>query len=202
MSSPRAVLAVAVACGLAAAGLTWSLAQPRGAAAGPKVAVLAVTEPLRRGAAITADQAATLAVHSVPRDFAPADAVGDAAEAVGARPLADLRPGAWLTASMLAGADGSRSGFRLRTGERALTLEVSVSPQGRGLVPGDRVDLVASGIGGGDGAAVALTAAEVLAVDDGDDRRARVTIRARAQQVPALVRADVYAKELRAVVLP
>ncbi len=202
MRSPRSALAVAIVCGLVAAGLTWSLAQPRGAAAGPKVAVLVVTEPLRSGTPLTADQAAGLELRSVPREYAPADALGDTADAVGARPIVDLQPGAWLTSSAIAGSGGRGRGFKLRAAERALTVEVTVSPSGQQLSPGDRVDLVASGLRGGDATESVLTAAEVLAADAVDERRTRATVRVAVGQVPAVVRADVYAKELRAVALP
>lgn len=203
MKSPTGIAIAALACGVAAAWLTWGLAKPGGAAAGPLVSVPVVVEALSRGEAITVDQAAALESVRVPRSLAPADVLVDAADAVDARPLIDLPPGAWLTGTVIAGGDQeATTGYRLREGERAITVDATVAPRDRQLAVGDRIDLLASGYGGDDRTRLEIAGAEVLETSGGDGGRTLATLRIAATQAPRVVRADVFAKDLRAVVVP
>jgi hypothetical protein len=63
--------------------------------------------------------------------------------------------------------------------------------------------LLSSGVGGANQTSLLLSGAEVLAIDAaarGD--QARITLRTTAEQAIALIRADVFARELRAVMWP
>jgi hypothetical protein len=194
----------AVICGIAAAALTFALSRPTASAGGAAVPVVEATAALRRGEAITPEAAsAGLVVREVPGKWAPIDALADVEDAVGARPVVDLAPGMTVTRSLVPTGGPRGEGFRLRAGERAVTVDVTVSPRSHQLVQSDRVDLLASGLGGDDRTIVQVAGAEVLAVEDGAaPPRVNATLRLAASQASGVVRADVFARELRAVLLP
>jgi hypothetical protein len=104
---------------------------------------------------------------------------------------------------MLGGGGQTESRFKLRPAERALTVDVVVSPTGQTHAAGNRIDLYASGFGGDQRTETLIAGAEVLAVAEGPQAdRARATVRLASTQVAAVVRADVFAHELRAVLRP
>lgn len=163
--------------------------------------MLVAAAPFERGAELGAD--AQLALRAVPDRFVPPDALSDPAEAIGERLQAAIPAGAFVTRSILSGADESAGRFKLRRTERAITVEAVVSPVGEVLSAGDRVDLLASGFGGDQSTLSLIAGAEVLDVAEGSAAgRARPTLRLASDQVAAVVRADVFAHELRAVVRP
>lgn len=202
MKSQSGIAAAAIVCGLLAAWLTWGLAASGGEVAGPRITVPVVVEALDRGEPITADAAASLDSVEVPRSQAPADAFENPADVVGARPLVDLAPGTWLTSAVISGGEAAAVGYKLRKGERAITVDVVVTPKDRQLAVADRVDLLASGFGGDDRTQLELAGADVLAITEGASGRSLATVRVAAAQAPRIVRADVFAKELRAVIVP
>lgn len=190
--------AAAAACALLAGWMALSYTGSAAREAGPTRSVLVAAAPLERGTELGAD--AQFAVRRVPERFAPPDALSDLADAIGERLQVSLPAGAFVTRSMLSGGEGAASGLKLRSGERALTVDVVVAPTGESLVAGDRVDLYASGFGGNQQTEALIAGAEVLAVTEGAQAdRARPTIRLATAQVAAVVRADVFAQELRAV---
>lgn len=192
--------AAALACAAAAGWLSFDYTGRAERQAGPPRAVLVALRPLEAGAGADAIAAST-ALRSVPAAYAPSDAIGDPADAAGSLVTA-LPAGAYLTRSALSGAQAG-GGFRLRPGERAVTVDAVVSPAGRELAPGARVDIYASGFGGDERTVEVVAAAELLAVEDGSAAgRVRATLRLASAQVPAVVRADVFARELRAVARP
>jgi hypothetical protein len=108
--------------------------------------------------------------------------------------------GAYLTRGVLSGGEQPEGRFKLRANERALSVDVVVAPAGEQLSAGDRIDLYASGYGGNQRTEALISGAEVLDSNAGTQQdRARATIRLSSDQVAAVVRADVFAHELRAV---
>jgi Flp pilus assembly protein CpaB len=165
--------------------------------------VLVASQPLKRGAVVSAEDVAGFSSRNVPARYAPADAIESAEDAVGQRVQADISAGSYVTSSLLAGGSDAGDDFALRRGERAVTVEVLVSPAGRELAPGDSVDLYASGFGGDQRTERMIAGAEVLAVeDDQAGARPQATLRLASAQVAPVVRADVFAHELRAVLRP
>lgn len=198
----RFAIAAAV-CAIAAAWLTFGYAGRAEKRDGPSVSVLVAPGGLEAGAAIDEAAAAALTTREVPARFAPPDAIGDPVDAVGAHVLAPVAAGGFVTRSVLSGGADGQSGYKLRASERALTVEVIVSPQGSTLAAGDRVDLFASGFGGDQRTTELITGAEVLSAEDSaQSSRTRATVRLADSQVAAVIRADVFAHELRAVARP
>lgn len=163
--------------------------------------VLVAAAPFERGTELGAD--AQLALRSVPERFAPPDVLGDPADAIGERLQTAIPAGAFVTRSILSGADEPAGRFKLRRSERAISVDAVVSPIGEMISAGDRVDLLASGFGGDQSTVALIAGAEVLDVVEGSAAgRARPTLRLANDQVAAVVRADVFAHELRAVLNP
>lgn len=201
MSSPGRLAAAAALCALLAGWMTFSYAGRADRAAGQDRTVVATARPLTAGEHIDDREVAALKLVRLPQSSAPPDAIADPAELAGRAAIVDLPAGSLLTSAVLAKQGSPGGAERLRAGERALTVEVVVSPLGTQLAPGARVDLFASGFGGGQGTAEVLSGAEVLASEaDPSGTRSRATLRLAAGQVAAVVRADVFARELRAVV--
>jgi Flp pilus assembly protein CpaB len=201
--SRHARFAVAAgACALIAAWLTFSYAGGAGDRDGPRVDVLVAPAGLKAGASVDAAAAAAMQVREVPARFAPPDALASPEDAIGTRALAGVVPGGYVVRSLLSGGSESRSAYRLRAAERAVTVEVAVSPAGTALSAGDRVDLFASGFGGDQHTDELIAGAEVLTAEDGEGSRTRATLRLAATQVASVIRADVFAHELRAVARP
>ncbi|MFT4048666.1 MAG: SAF domain-containing protein [Solirubrobacterales bacterium] len=201
MSPQARTLAAAGICAALAGWLTFSYTGRAARGDGPATAVVVTTRAVSAGDRFDDAALATLAVRLLPRRFAPAGALGDPAEAAGTRAIADLPAGSYVTAALLAGTDSSSRAAKLRPGERALTVDVLVSPAGDQLAAGDRVDLFASGFGGGQATNEVLAGAEVLAAQEGAQGRSFATLRLAAAQVGPVIRADVFARELRAVVV-
>lgn len=201
MSRATRFAVAAAACALLAGWLTLDYTGRADQQTGPMRSVLVAAAPFERGAELGAD--AQLALRAVPDRFVPPDALSDPAEAIGERLQAAIPAGAFVTRSILSGADESAGRFKLRRTERAITVEAVVSPVGEVLSAGDRVDLLASGFGGDQSTLSLIAGAEVLDVAEGSAAgRARPTLRLASDQVAAVVRADVFAHELRAVVRP
>lgn len=191
----------AAICAVLAAWLTLVYTGRATKQTGPVRSVLVASAPLERGAELGAD--APLALRAVPGRFAPSDALSDPADAIGERLQTAIPTGAFVTRSILSGADQPAGRFKLRRSERAITVDAVVSPAGESLQAGDRVDLLASGFGGDQSTVSLIAGAEVLDVAEGSGvGRARPTLRLASDQVAAVVRADVFAHELRAVVRP
>lgn len=201
MSRAARFAVAAAACALLAAWLTFDYTGRAKQQAGPMRSVLIAAAPFERGTELGAD--AQLALRAVPDRFTPPDALSDPADVIGERLQTAIPAGAFVTRSILGGADESAGRFKLRASERAITVEAVVSPGGETLQAGDRVDLLASGFGGDQSTVSLISGAEVLDVVEGSGAgRARPTLRLSSNQVAAVVRADVFAHELRAVLRP
>jgi pilus assembly protein CpaB len=191
----------AVVCALLAGWLTLDYTGRAKQSTGPLGSVVVASGPLERGEQLGPE--AQLGLRRVPLRFAPPDALSDPAEAIGERLLVAIPTGGFITRSALSGANATDDRFKLRAGERALTVDVVVSPTGETLAAGDRVDLFASGFGGDQQTVALIAGAEVLDVAEGGaPERERPTLRLAGSQVAAVVRADVFAHELRAVLRP
>lgn len=200
-SSERRTLAAAIVCALLAGALTFAYTGRADRAATTTTPVLISGAPISAGQ--TFDQRAVQAarVQRVPTGLRPPDALADSIDLAGARATVDLPSGTLLTRSLVTdSAAGSR--FRLRSAERAVSVDVVVAANEQ-LPAGSRVDLYASGFGGNQRTAQLIAAAEVLAAEDRQSPSAkRLTLRLSSAQVAAVVRGDVFARELRAVALP
>lgn len=173
----------------------------------PMVAVRVATARIPRGTLLGAAALDELTVvKRVPRAFAPADRVGEEGGLDGARTSVDLEPGAFLTGSVLAiEGDEAVPRFRMRADERAVTVAATIGPDGGQVVPGDRVDVLAAGVGGAATVELIVEGAEVLDATAGTGGaggaapRARLTLRVSSRQAAELVRAEAFAKEVRAL---
>ncbi|MGZ4202713.1 MAG: Flp pilus assembly protein CpaB [Thermoleophilaceae bacterium] len=197
------LLGLALLCGwLAAAGVRGREARAR-TGMGPLATVVVTNRDLRAGRPIAASQ---LGLRTVPARFLPPDALGSAADAVGARPAVALPKGSYLTAATLAGgADQSAAGpGALRPGERALVITASGSAGALGP-PGGRVDvLVTTGTHGGRGRTyLALQDVQLLAARAGSDADHLVaTLRLSVRQAVYLTAAQNFAQEVRLLPRP
>lgn len=201
MSRAARFAVAAAVCALLAGWLTLDYTGRAKQQSGPMRSVLVAAAPFERGTELGAETQLSLRV--VPVRFAPPDALSDPADAIGERLQTAIPAGAFVTRSILSGSDASPGRFKLRRSERAISVEAVVSPLGERLSAGDRVDLFASGFGGDQSTVALISGAEVLDVADGSAAgRARPTLRLASDQVAAVVRADVFAHELRAVVRP
>jgi Flp pilus assembly protein CpaB len=199
MTQQRRLLVVAIV--LAVAALAMALRSPARSTefSGPRVPVVLSPAELAAGSRIDEEVGAGLRVERVPDRFAPPDAVGDPTELVGTRLLVDLPAGAAVTRSAVSSSE-SGGAYRLRRGERAVSVAARLSPAGREAAVGDQVDLFASGVGGSQRTRSLIAGAEVLAVEDGATAgKTQLTLRLATTQVTAVVQADVFARELRAV---
>lgn len=215
-----AALAAALLAGLAAAWIVSDYARSLERRDGAPVTILVSTAALKRGVPLEIgmlDRA--VAQRRVPRSFTPAGAIASIDELAGLRPLVDLPAGTQLTNTLFSSARAA-TGFRLRRGERAVTVGAAVAPDGAESLPGRVVDLFAAGIGGGTGVEAVVSGAEVLASSEnagspaetaGPDGGAagakrqdslRLTLRVTTAQAAALIRADAFAEDLRAVLRP
>lgn len=194
------LFALAIIAGVLAAWLVQREVAAATAGAGAPIDVLVATAPIEKGRRIDADTASELATTvEIPAKYAPPDALSDAAEVAGLRAETNIPVGGYLTNGAFSDA-ASRGAYELRRGERAVSIEVSTTPDGAEPAPGSVVDLVASGIGGAPESRVLIAGAEVLAASSVTNVTTRLTVRLAVAQVPAVVRADVFAREVRAVV--
>lgn len=202
MNGRTGYLVGAALCALLAAMLTFTKAGGGAAERGELRSVVRANAALAAGRPIDEQQAAALEVVQLPADATPPDALADPAETAGLTPLVDLPEGSLLTDSIFAGADQDGAGFKLRPRERALSVDVVVSPVGGELRAGMQVDLLASGFRDDQTTRPLVDRAEVLAVERGEKGKARLTLRLAVGQLSAVIRGDVFAQELRAVVVP
>jgi pilus assembly protein CpaB len=203
-----ALLGLALLLGvLAASDVAGREAALRGQLGRP-VPIVVVAEPLAPGDRISRS---ALAIRRVPERYAPRNALGDPAAAVGQRVAVALAPGTDLDPAVL-GAPGERelSGPTLRRGERGFDLVAVGAPDA--IQPGARVDVLVTydGPRGGPGATrMALEGAEVLeaqraAEDDNASGLPRVqaTLRVGVRQAVGLAAAVAAAREVRLLPRP
>ncbi len=142
----------------------------------------------------------------IPSDLPLAGLLTSADVALGRRTVAGIAVGEPLTLASLGGGPGS--GPRpLAPGERAAPVPLaSHAAAGAGLVPGARVDVVAStGEGASGRSRVVVADAEVLAVDTGGDPAVgepSVVLRVRAAEALRLTAATNFARDVRLLVRP
>lgn len=106
------------------------------------VEVVVARQELKRGEVASAQ---TMAVRSIPREYAPGGAVTPARfdEVAGARLQVPMKPGEPLLQSALVAADSGAISARLQPGVRAMTIAVDeVNSLSGMLQPGDRIDLL------------------------------------------------------------
>lgn len=194
-------LAVALVTGLLAAWLVHREVDRAAAVGGAPVTVLVAVTGVAAGQVIRGEEVdSVFAERQIPTDFAPIDAVATREDLVDASLVATLEPGAIITRPLVKQAE-SAGEFTLRTGERAVSIGVRAAPDGTVLTAGDRVDLVASGFDGAPQSELVLTGAQVLVASESEEKPGvqRLTLRVAARQSAALVRADVFAREVRAI---
>ncbi|MBI4897944.1 MAG: hypothetical protein HY827_06215 [Actinobacteria bacterium] len=203
-----AVTAISLLSGVAAAWQVSDLLTAQHRRNGPLVSVPVAVAPIARGTRIDdAVLAESVTDRSVPRSFTPIGAVRSQRDLLGAVAAVDIPRGAYLTVADLSftGSAGG-AGFKLRRGERAVTIDAVVAPDGTELSPGSEIDLLASGIGGGSDTDLVIERAEVLVAGDVGEAtttsRKRITLRVSASHLSAVIRADAFAKEVRAVTVP
>jgi Flp pilus assembly protein CpaB len=194
-----------VLAAVAAAATMRSSARP-----GPTSAVLVASGAIPAGTLLDAARAQQLlALATVPADLPLAGLLRDARQVLGRRTAAPVAPGEPLTEAALGGARGLGQ-VPLGPGERAFAIPLD-GPAGSaaGVVPGGRVDVIASG---GEGAAgrtvVVASGSEVLALNV-DDQAAEapgsglsVTLRVSLRTALRLSAALDFAREVRVLVRP
>ena len=194
-------LAIAVASGLLAAWLVFDYANSVDGVNGATSVILVADRTITRGQSFSEETLAEFVrTRVVPATYAPADAVADEQELIGLHAVSDVGEGAYITRSVVA-SDERAGRFRLRRGERAVSVAVRAAPDGAELSAGTIVDLVASGLDGAPQSELLLRDAEILQSTEasGESADARITVRVAVGQVASLVRADVFARELRAL---
>lgn len=125
---------------------------------GPAVEVVVATRAIARGATISAE---ALAVVAMPSRFVPPQALHDPARTAGRVAAADVAAGEVLTRLRLLGEDAGRIASLVPAGQRAVQLPATASA---GAEPGDRVDVVATFGQGSAHAEIVAEGVEVLAV--------------------------------------
>jgi pilus assembly protein CpaB len=208
----RALVLLALA--LLLASLAAASVQRREAAVarllGPNALVLVTTAPVAAG---TPPAAARPLLRSVPRRFAPPDAVASAAALGGARTAVALPAGTTLTRSLLRGPGPAHLAAALGRGERVAEVVARADPAA--VVPGARVDVLvtreAAGARSG-GTLLALEDVEVLgarAATGGEEaaaggsaggRLVAAALRVRVREAVYLAAAQSFARELRLLV--
>ncbi len=194
-------LAIAVASGLLAAWLVFDYANSVDGVNGATSVILVADRTITRGQSFSEETLAEFVrTRVIPATYAPADAVTDEQELIGLQAVSDVGEGAYITRSVVA-SDERAGRFRLRRGERAVSVAVRAAPDGAELSAGTIVDLVASGLDGAPQSELLLRDAEILQSTEasGESADARITVRVAVGQVASLVRADVFARELRAL---
>ena len=139
-------MALAVVSGTSAFGLIRGYAARLEALrpeVGPRVAVVAAARPVIRGSALELED---LMLAEIPEAFAPPVALRSVGDAVGRVTLADLAPGEVVTATRISDGRTGPLAALVPPGLRALAIPIRAPVDG--LVPGDRVDVIAT-IGGG-----------------------------------------------------
>ncbi len=199
------LLALALLLGALAAASVHRREAALARALGPNVQVLVTRAPVAAGASL-ADARPLL--RSLPRRYAPPDAVASAAALAGARAAVALPAGSVLTAAVLRRA-GETPTAALAPGERVAQVLAHGDP--RAVVTGARVDVLVTrpGDGGRPGATVlALEDAEVLDAhrvapdpsDAGTGARVSAALRVRVRDAVYLAAAQAFASDVRLLV--
>jgi pilus assembly protein CpaB len=204
------LLALALLLGALAAASVHRREAMLARALGPQVRVLVTRAPVAAGAA---PPNARPLLRTLPRRYAPPDAVTSAAQLAGARVAVALPAGSILTASVLrTGSAAAAPEAALVPGERVA--EVVAHGDSRAIVPGARVDVLVTREGNGTRAGttvLALEDVEVLAarpmradaVDlpaGGDGERVAAFLRVRLGDAVYLAAAQAFAREIRLLV--
>jgi Flp pilus assembly protein CpaB len=198
----------ALACGLLSAALAGGAA-PRGSGLDDLRPVVVTAAPLERGTPLGRAELEALEERRVPAAFAPPDALGVPADALGRRLAVALPAGSYLTAASLA----TRPPRPGRTGPPRGTTPVEITVAGAGALEASRtgagaaVDVVVSGEPGPGPAPgrtyVAAEGVRLLALRKapaetglGTDRWV-ATLALRRDQALRLIRADSAAASIR-----
>jgi len=175
-------------------------------ALGPEALVLVTRAPVAAGAM---PASARPLLRTLPRRYAPPDAVAGAARLLGTRMAVALPAGSILTASVLRADRAAGPEAALGRGERVADVVAHGDP--RALVPGARVDVLVTRDGDGTRAGttvLALADVEVLATRrapsdaGGADGGARVvaSLRVRVRDAVYLAAAQAFARDVRLLV--
>ncbi len=141
-TASKAYLAIAVACGLAAFGLTRGYAlrlRALHADVGPAVAVVVASVDIPRGGTLQASQVRT---EQIPKRYVPPGALRSTSAAAGRVSLTDIAVGEVVTGTRLAPAGSGPVAALVPPGLRAYPIAADVPPGS--LRPGDSVDVLAA----------------------------------------------------------
>jgi Flp pilus assembly protein CpaB len=128
-------------------------------ALGPEVAVVTAAGRIDRGSLLVADQ---LRLRRLPQAYAPPGSITDISKAAGRVALSDLAPGEVVTETRLARVRAGPVASLVPEGLRAFAVPTSLPPGT--LVPGDRVDVLATFASGQPHTETVVTGVEVLFV--------------------------------------
>jgi Flp pilus assembly protein CpaB len=145
-----------------------------------------------------------LAVETLPDLMLPAGHYQDIAPLVGRRSAVRISSGEVLLASKLAGSDESALSYQLADGKWAVDLPASWLISGvPGLIPGDRLDLMACQPGKGlETVGVIVSAVEVLSHDGASEHPDRLTLIVDLDQARALLYARANGYVILALLRP
>lgn len=166
--SSAVALVAAVVAGLAAAFLVTDYARSLKDGHGAPVSVVVAAAPITGGTRMNADNlTALVTTRAIPRSYLPSGTVTAPEDLLDTVAAVDLPAGALLTAADFPGrAQAGGPGFRLRRGERAITVSAVVAPDAADPAPGRVADLLASGIGGVTTTVLVVAGAEILATGE------------------------------------
>jgi Flp pilus assembly protein CpaB len=128
-------------------------------ALGPKVAVVVAAQQVERGSTLAPIQ---LRLDEMPEAYAPPGLIGEISKAAGRVALSDLAPGEVVTETRLARVRAGPVASLVPEGLRAFAVPTSLPPGA--LVPGDRVDVLATFASGQPHTETVVTGVEVLFV--------------------------------------
>jgi Flp pilus assembly protein CpaB len=126
---------------------------------GPNIGVVVAAETLDRGTTV---QPSALRMARLPRQYAPPGAITDMSKAAGRVLLAGLLPGEVVTETRLARVRAGPVASLVPRGLRAFAVPTSLAPGA--VVPGDRVDVLATFGSGQPHTEMVANGAEVLLV--------------------------------------
>ena len=160
--SPRVYLGAAGVLAVSTALLLRSYVSGVGAAAapsGPEVPVIVAAQAIERGTVLVESQLRRI---TIPRAYAPPGSIDDVSRAAGRVLLAALAPGEVVTETRLARVRAGPVASLIPRGLRAFAVPTSLPPGA--LVPGDRVDVLATYAGSQPHSEVVVGGIEVLFV--------------------------------------
>jgi Flp pilus assembly protein CpaB len=128
-------------------------------ALGPEVTVVVAAQPIDRGTVLLTDR---LRLRPLPQAYAPPGSITDISKAAGRVALSDLAAGEVVTETRLARVRAGPVASLVPEGLRAFAVPTSLPPGT--LVPGDRVDVLATFASGQPHTETVVTAVEVLFV--------------------------------------